>query len=439
MDTDMDLESLLPTESAVLDSSVVAEALFGLEEAATDEPECTITVEFYIHHVQCELEASFSKFKPLCPLGSLAPGGRRSWYLLCLKALQRHASNKSSFSLDSASRYLSTENLLGVEATDVVYDRLARHFVFALIGASTYLFRPIFAESMDLPVYRIQDLYPKTSHRYASVLANKIMVTDTRRPVSTLLKGFGELGPTMDPMHRTSSTQIIRLYPETFNAHLIISVLKVNIKWTDILCAHLDYDDRTNTLFLFKFPAFCLLNSILHTPQGTKTLWQSCTKTHRDDGDLIPRDLMSEIILSIFLLFGQHARSRHIFHPKDAFPGLAQPLHDPLLKDLCKGLWPLKDSLPEPKSVYYLPNDFPMLSAKLDYLYNRLSQAEPTTLRQLWRDTRNTNQWYTFWAVIFYGTLGLVLAVVQTGLGAAQVYLAGAAGSGSGQDNSTNF
>lgn len=54
-----------------------------------------------------------------------------------------------------------------------------------------------------------------------------------------------------------------------------------------------------------------------------------------------------------------------------------------------------------------------MMQAKLDLLSDVVIHKEPKSLLQLWRDKRNTGQWYTFWAVIFYGTLGLLVSLAQ--------------------------
>jgi len=78
--------------------------------------------------------------------------------------------------------------------------------------------------------------------------------------------------------------------------------------------------------------------------------------------------------------------------------------------------------LHEPKPVYHLSSDFLLLSARLDFLQTHVLQAKPKTLARLWRDKRNTHQWYTFWAVIFYGTVGSLFSLVQIALAAAQLH-----------------
>lgn len=64
-----------------------------------------------------------------------------------------------------------------------------------------------------------------------------------------------------------------------------------------------------------------------------------------------------------------------------------------------------------------------MMQSKLDFLNTIIQHKEPRSFSQLWKDKRNTHQWYTFWAIIFYGTLGLVIALAQLAVAVIQLYL----------------
>ena len=72
-----------------------------------------------------------------------------------------------------------------------------------------------------------------------------------------------------------------------------------------------------------------------------------------------------------------------------------------------------------PKLVYNLGEDFPVFG---DRLVELKSLLKPKGLKGLWRDTRDTLQWYTFWAVAIIGAVSLSLGVVQMALGAVQAY-----------------
>lgn len=133
---------------------------------------------------------------------------------------------------------------------------------------------------------------------------------------------------------------------------------------------------------------------------------------------------MEEIILSTHLIFGQTKQARTIFNPKDAFPNTPKAYHDPFLSTLCRQEWQ-SDSFfsVEPKGAYDLKKDFPILWVKLDYINKKMNESRPKGIQELWRDSRNSYQWYTLWAVLVIGGLGLLFAIVQTALSAAQLSL----------------
>jgi hypothetical protein len=56
----------------------------------------------------------------------------------------------------------------------------------------------------------------------------------------------------------------------------------------------------------------------------------------------------------------------------------------------------------------------------------------PTGIRGLWKDKRDSLQWYTFWAVVILGCFSAVMAFLQLGLSAVQAWASVAALSGTG-------
>lgn len=42
----------------------------------------------------------------------------------------------------------------------------------------------------------------------------------------------------------------------------------------------------------------------------------------------------------------------------------------------------------------------------------------------IWRDKRNVEKWWTFWAVVLFGSIGVLLSLAQVALAGAQVYYA---------------
>ncbi len=72
------------------------------------------------------------------------------------------------------------------------------------------------------------------------------------------------------------------------------------------------------------------------------------------------------------------------------------------------------------QEVYDMTQDFPVLRNRIVSLHMHLSEAKPRTWTELWRDKRDSAQWLT-WAVIIFGGLGIILALLQVILQAAQL------------------
>ena len=138
------------------------------------------------------------------------------------------------------------------------------------------------------------------------------------------------------------------------------------------------------------------------------------------------RGLMWEMMLSIHAIFGQGARSRHRFDDKAAFSGVPYQRRDVMLKRLCSEAWLFAHQdghAYQPKRVYQLSaGDFPILGPKLAYLSREMARRQPKSLWQLWRDQRNTLQWWTLWLVVIFGVVATVAMVVQTVLSGMQLY-----------------
>ena len=68
--------------------------------------------------------------------------------------------------------------------------------------------------------------------------------------------------------------------------------------------------------------------------------------------------------------------------------------------------------------------DFHFWRERLILLKETFDDAQPTTLRGMWRDRRNANQWWTSWIAIIAVSLTLFFGLVQSIEGAIQVYKA---------------
>jgi hypothetical protein len=145
-----------------------------------------------------------------------------------------------------------------------------------------------------------------------------------------------------------------------------------------------------------------------------------------------------EILMSYRLLFGQSPSARklvkaslRVLEEKD--PDEYDPLLDLLCAQPCNNkirglplsLWPIscrsyEDTLQE-ENAYSLQDNFPMFGQRLAKLQDFNLRQQPSKLRDLWRDRRNPLQWYTFWAVLIFGSFSLLLAILQLIVAVAQL------------------
>lgn len=120
-------------------------------------------------------------------------------------------------------------------------------------------------------------------------------------------------------------------------------------------------------------------------------------------------DYLSKILLSYRLLFGQVKASRDLFNKcKPMGNGNLTP--DPYLAILCSTKDPIEGI--GDKEAYLLQPSFPYLRARL--LKDHLDKQKPKGWMDLWRDRRDSAEWWTFWTVLFIGSLGLLLSFIST-------------------------
>jgi hypothetical protein len=96
-----------------------------------------------------------------------------------------------------------------------------------------------------------------------------------------------------------------------------------------------------------------------------------------------------------------------------------------LLKDLApaEGIAPNLDGCSLPITLRRL-DKFPYWRERLILLKETFDNYQPTTLRGMWRDRRNANQWWTSWIAISAVSLTVFFGLVQSIEGAIQVYKA---------------
>lgn len=151
------------------------------------------------------------------------------------------------------------------------------------------------------------------------------------------------------------------------------------------------------------------------------------TEYYQDwDSPFPARAFCQEVLLSYRLIFASESRARKSYRnsERQRAQRAAGGLLDPSLDQYC-GL----NTHGTPGAValrvsYSHTTDFPIFGARLLAIQAHVLSQHPNRIKALWQDKRDLLRWYTLWAVIFIGIVGLLLAVLQIILSALQVAIA---------------
>lgn len=331
--------------------------------------------------------------------------------------------NGNTLGIDNLVHALSEDGVLCTSGSDEPHNRLnsARGLVFAVIGWQTMLYTPDFGSCDSSQLAILDDM---EGYQSISRLAWRQSQNHCKRPLLDFLLGFGVLMPTQKLSYGDSSDarktlgQYKHLESISFNAFLLVSVAGITINWVDSLSCHLDFDEAAKIVHLFRFPSFCAACMVGvvgdSTSEDYKSVLHACSQRQRRITQWATTEevdqMLSEILLSYRVLFGQCKQSRNLF--RKLIP-LSDGTQDPLLADFCgrkQSHFPIGH---EERAAYELARDFPIFKSKLARLQHFTSQCKPRSWKQLWRDKRDSAGWFTFWAVILIGGLGVLLAFVQ--------------------------
>ncbi|KAF2469966.1 uncharacterized protein BDR25DRAFT_201402, partial [Lindgomyces ingoldianus] len=208
---------------------------------------------------------------------------------------------------------------------------------------------------------------------------------------------------------------------------------EIKIDWVDSIGEHLEFDRKQRALKLFRFPSFCAL-LCRGDPEKTFLCRDLMFAPSAENGYLtlpIPSSgtFLREIMSTYRLFFGQDKPSRRVFR-KDfdrmSADDQCKLRSDPLLLHLCQEDWSKQMvyeelDIPNVRSVYSASIDFPFFMARLVNLQEYVITQQPTGWTSLWRDRRDPARFWGLFAVILFGVVSIVLALVQIGLGGAQV------------------
>lgn len=304
----------------------------------------------------------------------------------------------------------------------------ARDLVFSVVGWQTMLYKPDFS-TYSTGGYTIESEMDGYSGE-ARVCLNQ-HGTSTGSNLADFLLGFGLMLPPRnhcgmsDPDDQALFGQTKVVVAKDLDAHVLTKVCGLRIQWVDSLSCHLELDRHSGTLYVFRYPSFCLATLRQHRSQegskggGGGSVLHRCALPQQlglgvpwaSEEDVT--ELLLEVTLSYRLIFGQSKRSRMAFRKLRPFADLPSAEHDRVLGQLCGRKRPeLPLDLVE-REEYDLPGDFPHIRSKIIRLHGYAASRKPRSLRQLWRDKRDSTAWLAFWSVLIFGSVSILLAVVQ--------------------------
>jgi hypothetical protein len=325
-------------------------------------------------------------------------------------------SHSSSVTIDMIVSELIEKHVLKPDSKTSVN----RQVVFAVVGWQTMLWKVDIGNNPPTMLCISDEM---DGYAGQAALGRRQDQLACRKPFPQLLMGFGVLLPSpryfahdIDEKDQLSLRSIDIISPKTLNVHLLSSLYThFTIRWTDILSHHLEFDHRRQQLYLFRFPSFCLanidvssdrINCAIHAcgeddEKKSSQFW--ATRSNLEE-------LLQETLRSYRLLFGQSKAARKQYRSLRPFPDLS--LEDTLLHELCKNK-KCHLTAPYERETYHLEEDFPMYKNRLVLLNNALTKEIPRTWKQLWSDKRDSAQWLTFWLVLIFGAIGIVLQFIQ--------------------------
>lgn len=163
------------------------------------------------------------------------------------------ARDNKAISVDNVLEHL--QEAKGLENTPEACRR-QRTLVFAILGWQSMLYRAAFKVCSfdELAIAQDDDQTDSGSAFDTAKVSSEL----ADRPLFVLLKGFGHLLPARtsnaaqlaNESSKTASTWL-PLDPAKINAHLLTTLLRVQICWVDCLALHLDYNKSTRTQLPF--------------------------------------------------------------------------------------------------------------------------------------------------------------------------------------------
>lgn len=321
--------------------------------------------------------------------------------------------------IDSITDTLVEHHFISVNDNYEAYES-AKQLVFSILGWQTMLYKPELLSARTGGFSILNDMVGY--HGETRLCLNQSPLSG-KYDLPSFLLGFGMMLPPREycASDDTEGKRLIsnnKVHPKDLNAHVLTKVCGVRLQWVDSLSCHLELDKQSGTLFLFRYPSFCVSSlQTRHTEGQRRGTIHSCTLERPGSiqwaGKEDVEELLQEILLSYRLLFGQSRRSRGLFQKSQPFAQVPREGHDKFLSLICT-----KKKFNSPIRLnegaeYDLAGDFPHLRKRIAELSVYASDKKPRSIRQLWRDKRDSTAWLALWSVLIFGSVSILLGMIQ--------------------------
>ncbi|GAW18773.1 hypothetical protein ANO14919_082550 [Xylariales sp. No.14919] len=108
----------------------------------------------------------------------------------------------------------------------------------------------------------------------------------------------------IEPYSEHEHPQIFVTYVNAVTLDIKIEGRRVKIEWADDLRAHLDFDEDTRTLFLFKYPSICAPNLL---QGGSRSIFDRLWDNYQLNVESVAQKSFAfyhEVLLSYRIVFG---------------------------------------------------------------------------------------------------------------------------------------
>lgn len=346
------------------------------------------------------------------------------------RSLGSFMSTNAGASIDDMAQHLLSMALIE-DKKDNESASLIKSLIFTIVGWQTMLFR---ADCGSCPPTYFAIANEMNGHKGRVHMKLKQSQTSSRESLDRCLLGFGvllspkncDLSSSLE--HEKAFLEYKDIESSELNAALLMHIAQLELRWTDCLACHLELDLSSGRLYLFRYPSFCKYSRASEQDQEKLTFSpiHACARQKSGSSQWATTsevtDFLDEVIMSYRLLFGQDKKSRKLFRSLSPFAGTPTQAYDQLLLDICGHKHCSSARLPRAERKHWdLVHDFPILRSRLSTLAYELSIRKPRSWGALWKDKRDSAQWATFWTVIIFGLISLLLSLIQVILQAVQL------------------